>query len=183
LISSDDLPLPVIYDGGPRIYRNGAALPAALVVHRARVIEDEEARLAALFDPAFDPRAEVLLGRAPASPLPQDGAAQVQAAQPEPAVRRTGPGEVVLQVSMVQPGYLVLTDTYYPGWQATVDGRQVEILPADHAFRAIGLGAGEHTVVFGYAPASFRLGAWSSLGATLLLAVTLIAGLRRRRAA
>jgi hypothetical protein len=48
-----------------------------------------------------------------------------------------------------------------------VDGEPAEILPADHAFRAIDLTAvekGEHTVVFEYAPLSFRLGAWISLG-------------------
>jgi len=181
LVSNDDLPLPVIYGSTPRIYRNDAALPAALVVFQARVIEDEQERLDVLLGSDFDPRAEVLLSRPPDTPLPQGEAAQ--GAQSEPSVARTGPGEVVVRVNMAQPGYLVLTDTFYPGWQATVDGQPAEILPADHAFRAVGLGAGEHMVAFSYTPASFRLGAWISLGATLLLTVTLIAGLRRRRTA
>jgi hypothetical protein len=182
VISDDDLPLPVIYGAGPRIYLNEAALPAAFVVFQARVVEDGEARLAALLDPAFDPRAEVLLSQPPDTPLPQEGAGQAQAIQPEPSTARTGPGEVVVRVQMARPGYLILTDTYYPGWRASVDGQPAEILPADHAFRAVELSAGEHTVVFGYEPASFRLGAWISLGAILLLAVTLVANLRRRRA-
>jgi Bacterial membrane protein YfhO len=183
LVSDDNLPLPVIYDAGPYIYRNDAALPAAFVVFRARVIEDEQKRLEILLSPDFDPRAELLLSRTPDTPMPQEGAAQVQGAQPEPSVTRTGPGEVLVRVDMAQPGYLVLTDTLYPGWRATVDGRLAEIVPADHAFRAVGLSAGAHTIVFSYTPASFRLGAWISLGAVLLLAVTLLAGLRRRSAA
>jgi len=80
---------------------------------------------------------------------------------------------------MVQAGYLVLTDTFYPGWQATVDGEPAEILPADHAFRAVSLEAGEHTIRFEYRPLSFRVGAWVSLGAGLLLAAALIGGRRR----
>jgi uncharacterized membrane protein YfhO len=70
---------------------------------------------------------------------------------------------------MSQPGYLVLTDTHYPGWQATVDGAPAEILVANHAFRAVVLGAGQHIVEFIYRPLSFRLGAWLTLAATLLL--------------
>jgi len=182
LISDDDLPLPVIYDAGPRIYLNEASLPAAFVVFQARVVEDEQARLEILLDPDFDPRAEVLLSRPPsssASLLPAQAAGKNQA---EPSVLRPGPDRVIIQAKMDQPGYLVLTDTYYPGWQVTVDEEPAEILPADHAFRAIALDAGEHTVVFRYSPASFRLGAWTSLGAALSLAAMLIASRRRRRA-
>ncbi len=175
LISDDDLPLPVIYDAGPRIYLNEAALPAAFVVFQARVIEDKEARLAALLDPAFDPRAEVLLSRPPATLPLQNGQPQATVPQPMPSVLRPGPDRVIIKVSMTQPGYLVLTDTYYPGWQATVDGEPAEILPADHAFRAVGLEAGEHTVVFEYTPLSFRLGAWISGGTGLLLIAALAA--------
>ena len=86
---------------------------------------------------------------------------------------------------MSQPGYLVLTDTYYPGWQATVDGTPVEILPANHAFRAVPLDSGEHRVVFEYDPLSFRLGAWITVGAWLLVMVMVslgaVSGKRRKR--
>lgn len=181
LVSDDDLPLPTIYDAGPRIYRNDTALPAAFVVSGARVIEDEETRLAALLDPAFDPRAEVLLTRSPSAALPRSDQEQAGLPQAEPSVSRPGPDQVVIQVEMAQPGYLVLIDSYYPGWQATADGQTAEILTADHAFRAVALEAGEHMVVLKYRPLSFRAGAWISGAAGLLLAVTLCAGLWRRR--
>ncbi len=158
------------------IYRDDEALPPAFVVPRARVVADPDERLAALLDPAFDPRAEVLLSRAPARP---PAPAQRDTTPPtfsEPSVLREGPNRVIIQVNMAQSGYLVLTDTFYPGWRATVDGEAVEILPADHAFRAVGLEAGEHTVVFEYAPLSFRVGAWVSLGAGVLLVATLVVG-------
>jgi uncharacterized membrane protein YfhO len=83
---------------------------------------------------------------------------------------------------MPQAGYLVLNDVYYPGWRATVDGQPAEILPANHAFRAVALAQGEHIVAFQYAPFSFRLGA-SITFAALLLATALTVGwlLRRHR--
>ncbi len=170
--------LPLIYDAGPRIYRYDGALPEAFVVPRARVIEDPEARLAALLNPAFDPRAEVILSR-----QPEEGeltATEEPGLQPTPTLLRQGPNRVIIQVKMDRAGYLVLTDTDYPGWRAMVDGEPAEILPANHAFRAVALGAGEHTVIFEYAPLSFRVGAWITAGAILWLMVGLFVGRRLR---
>jgi hypothetical protein len=59
---------------------------------------------------------------------------------------------------------LVLSDTYYPGWKAVVDGNTKKIYRADYAFRAIPLGAGTHQIEFVYDPASFKLG----IGVTIL---------------
>jgi hypothetical protein len=176
-------PLPVIYDNGPSILRNDMAFPEAHVVSEARIVEDVEARLALLLDPSFDPHTEVLLSTPPttvAASLPATSPASPP--QPAPPVRREGPDRVVIQVEMTQAGYLVLADTYYPGWRALVDGQETEILAANHAFRAVALTAGEHTVVFEYAPLSFRLGAWISLGALLLLVTFLGISQFRRRA-
>jgi hypothetical protein len=191
IISEEDLPLPLLYDAGPpvvsktgpRIYQYDGALPPAFVVPQARVVEDREIRLGVLFDAAFDPRAEVLLSHPP----PRESCPQIgeplgrTSPQPEPSVLRDGPDRVIIRVGMAQAGYLVLTDIYYPGWKATVDGEPVEILPADHAFRAICLGTGEHSVVFEYAPLSFRLGAWTTAGSVLILLLALTTGWLRRR--
>jgi hypothetical protein len=178
-ISGGEWPAPLENDGPPATYRHDGALPEALVVYQARISEDPAARLAALADPAFDPRRQVILSLLPAEPLPAGPAPDPL---PEATVERPGPDRVVVQVRATQPGYLVLTDTYYPGWRATVDGELAEIVPANHAFRAVRLGAGAHTVVFEYSPLSFRLGAWTTLGAGLLLVATLASGwLTRRR--
>jgi uncharacterized membrane protein YfhO len=57
-----------------------------------------------------------------------------------------------------------LSDTYYPGWKAWVDGRPEKIYQANYAFRAVPLSAGVHQVKFVYDPVSFKWGA----GVTLL---------------
>ena len=56
------------------------------------------------------------------------------------------------------PAYLVLADTFDPGWSATVDGSPAPIRPAYVAFRAVALTPGSHTVAFTYRPAGFTLG-------------------------
>ena len=56
------------------------------------------------------------------------------------------------------PGYLVLLDSYYPGWHAYVDGKEARILAANYAFRAVEVRAGKHRVEFLYRPRSFYAG-------------------------
>jgi hypothetical protein len=62
------------------------------------------------------------------------------------------------------PGYLVLLDSYYPGWVSSVDGREMPTLRANYAFRAVEVPAGKHRVEFRYKPWTFYAG----LGVTLL---------------
>ena len=57
-----------------------------------------------------------------------------------------------------------MSDTYYRGWKAFVDGEETKIYRADYTFRAIPLNAGTHRLEFVYDPMSFKLGA----GVTLL---------------
>jgi uncharacterized membrane protein YfhO len=72
------------------------------------------------------------------------------------------PHEVRLQIETPVSGLLVLTDTYLRGWQAWVDGQPASIWVANHAFRAVVVPGGAHTVTFAYRPQSFYLGAIAS---------------------
>ncbi|PYV38951.1 MAG: hypothetical protein DMG09_10550, partial [Acidobacteria bacterium] len=65
---------------------------------------------------------------------------------------------VLCEVDARKPGYLVLLDSYYPGWRAYLDGREAKILQANYAFRAVEVPAGKHTVEFSYRPLSFDAG-------------------------
>jgi len=88
--------------------------------------------------------------------------------------------KIALSVVADKPGYLVLADQYYPGWQATVDGLRVKILRANYVQRAVALEAGSHKIEFTYQPESFASGRLITLIALTLLAVILLAGLTWR---
>jgi hypothetical protein len=81
---------------------------------------------------------------------------------------------VECEVRAKTDGYLVLLDSFYPGWSAYVDGRETPVLKANYAFRAVRVPEGIHRVEFIYRPASFYLGlALSSIvllgGLTILI--------------
>lgn len=75
----------------------------------------------------------------------------------------SGANRVNIEVGTEQGGWLLLADTYYPGWQATVDGVAVDIQPAYGVFRAVQVPAGTHEIEFLYRPLSFAIGLASSL--------------------
>jgi hypothetical protein len=63
-----------------------------------------------------------------------------------------------LEYEAASDAFLYVSDTYYPGWRAYVDGKETKIYRADLAFRAIEVPKGKHTVVFKYVPMSFYIG-------------------------
>ncbi len=91
------------------------------------------------------------------------------------------PEKVSLIVDAPTEGYLVLCDSYYPGWKAEVNGREARILRADYLIRAVKVEAGKSEVDFHYLPYSFRAGGFFSLASLLWLVVAVPALNRRKR--
>jgi Bacterial membrane protein YfhO len=89
----------------------------------------------------------------------------------EATTMRVGWNEAVFRVRTNGAAVLVLSDQYFPGWTATVDGEATEIRPANLTMRAVAVPAGEHEVVFSYEPAGWRFGlVLTALGALVLAA-------------
>ncbi len=168
-----------LYSGGVTVYSNTAALPRAFIVGGAHVLP--AAGIPAALDASgFDPRRTVLLE---APPPPALAGLPAAAAPPGTAgITRYRNLEVDVAVTMDRPGWLVLGDVNYPGWQATVDGRAASVYTADYLLRAVPLPAGTHTVAFVFRPASVAVG--GAISAVALLAAAGVLGgtaLRRRR--
>ena len=83
------------------------------------------------------------------------------------------PERVEIEAQAETPAYLVLADTFDPGWSATIDGVSAPIRPAYVAFRAVYLTPGMHKIIFTYRPAGLDLGL-SLTGCGLLLALLLL---------
>lgn len=81
---------------------------------------------------------------------------------------------ISLTVDARSEAVLVLNDLYYPGWEATLDGKPTRIYRANYLFRAVIVPQGSHTVEYTYRPRSFRLGLSITLGATSILVLGLV---------
>jgi hypothetical protein len=137
--------------GQSNVVENLDAFPRAWVAHSWRA--------AAGLDAAFAVVSASTSRQLLASPVIEGVADHFAGAAPEPAtVKRRSDDEVVLATDSAAPGYLVLADSFYPGWTAEVDGQEEQIEPANGAFRAIRLDAGRHEVRFAYESAAVRWG-------------------------
>ena len=168
--------LTVGYDGrDARVFVNERALPRAFLAFRARCVGDPEA-IRLIRARALDLRAEVVL--ADCATPPSLGPA---AARPVAELHAARPDRLRILTESDAPALLVVTDTWYPGWRASVDGRPATLWRADHAFRAVTVPAGRHEVELRFVPRSVLAGALvSALSAALVLA--LVVGRRRDRA-
>jgi hypothetical protein len=144
------------------------AIPRARLVHRVIEAAGEEGTLAAVLASAREAtEAAVVETGALDAPLevPTAGARE------ELRIVHHEPEHVVIEATVAAPALLVLTDTFYPGWHATVDGTPARILRADHAFRGVRLDAGHHVIRFRYLPRSVLLGGAISLAALVVAAL------------
>jgi hypothetical protein len=177
---NDPLALPgleLAYDGeDARVYRNENALPRAFLVDRQRTVAGEDAALAAVTDPQFDPRREAIT-ESEIEGVPTGGGG----GSPGSArLTEYGREHAVVRASASRPALLVLTDVHYPGWKAWVDGEPADIERVDFLLRGVALGPGTHTVEFRYEPASWRVGWIVSLLGLLALGGLALLGWRRR---
>ena len=90
------------------------------------------------------------------------------------------PDKIIFKSSSDSNQILFLSDTYYPGWQAEIDGKKTDIIKADYAFRAIAVPKGTHTIIFSYLPLSFVVGIVISLASLITLFLLCILNSRRK---
>lgn len=177
VLAPPDIPFPAehfekLSTGPTTIYRNRRALPRAFVLNETRVLRGNDA-LRQLRDGSIDLTREALLEE------PLDATSSLDAtsgtAGDVVAVRRYQDRDVSIDVQVAGRRLLVLLDTYYPGWVATVDRKEVPVHRVDHAFRGVVIPAGRHIIDFHYRPRSVYAGAALSLTA-LAVVVWLWAG-------
>lgn len=157
------------YDSGVKLFRKAGALPRAWVVHRTMQVRGVSELRAAIQDPAIDLRRTALV----LDPIP----AVEECAAVEPVeIRRPGAGRVTLRINLECRGLVVLSDTYYPGWRAAVDGAPAKVHEVYGVFRGVVVEAGAHTIDMQYDPAVVKLGlGLSATGALLGLALLVAA--------
>ncbi len=164
---------------GPRlpVFRDGDALPRAWVVHHYAVHASADQVLDAISDPDWDPRNAVELESEPDSfPSGSDFSSGVSNVR----YRVISATHTEVSVTSETPGFLVVTDTMYPGWRATIDGSAVRILRANYLFRAVQVPVGTHVVTFQYQPGIRFVFLFISLFCLLVTGILAVLPLTRR---
>lgn len=167
LIQRDET-LPVVYrDQNATIYQNLRVFQRAFLVDRAITANSLDEALKRTRELGWETRDSLVIEGAPpelsalTSASNDSGSAWIERYTPE---------EVTLRVTASNPSFLVLTDTFYPGWNAYVDGKTVITYRAYGLVRAVFVTSGTHEVSFKYEPDSFRIGGYISV----LSAVTVV---------
>lgn len=148
--------------------------PRCWLVHNAAVVENSDEMLGLLG--RFDYERQVLLEAPPAAPL-----APARRPEPLPRVVHYESNRVVIEAAPSAAAFLVLSDQWYPGWVATVDGRPTTVVRANYVMRGVHVPAGRHTIEFRYRPGSFRVGVGLSLAGCAMLAFVAGLGLLTRK--
>lgn len=171
LLPSDRGRFQLEHSGDVKVYRNLDVLPRAYLAREMTAVADLEAALALLRDHA---------GAVTVVEGALDGAQPAQPADRAEIVEYS-PERVRIRTQSAAPALLVLSDSHYPGWSATVDGAPAAIKVVNGLFRGVTTPAGAHEIVFTFEPTGWRLGLGGvALGALLLAAAVIGAALAER---
>ncbi|MGB3715235.1 MAG: YfhO family protein, partial [Candidatus Promineifilaceae bacterium] len=164
----------LIHSGDVKIYENLDVFPRAFLVNQWSEQRDVGSSVDVMADPLFDPeKSAVVIGLADGSTKNEGrGAVEVFDYEQE---------SVGLSVASEGGGLLVMTDAYYPGWRATVDGEQSTIYQTDGYFRGVMVPPGQHIVEFRYEPGSLVVGAAMTAFGIFFLLILLVVGLMNRK--
>ena len=180
LLSLDPLPSPLtlVYDKEVKVYKNPDIFPRAFLVHQVETVEDGPEGLE----------------RVMALGLRLKHIAVIEGSLPEPFSKLTSKGkedatgdrvqvtsyrarQVELEVETLSPGLLVLGDTYFSGWKAEIDGKEMPVFRTDYLLKGVGVEPGRHQIRFFYRPHSFYFG----LGLTVMSGAVIVWCLKRKK--
>ncbi|NMB54229.1 MAG: YfhO family protein [Leptolinea sp.] len=126
--------------------RESTTIPRASLFYDYQVIPDSNDASLALAQDDFSYKKTLVLNKSPEQNIGQGDSTAVL------IFEKNTPNEIIITVNTKSSAILLLTDNYYPGWNATIDSQPTEIFRANVAFRSVWIPEGKHTVVFSYHP-------------------------------
>jgi len=162
-------------EGNYKIYQNSGCLPRFYTVENAKYLPEDKI-LSYISSDEFEPKSQVVFDEKLKNKIGY---------KPNPKKRGKSLffiegyklNDIQLIFAATTPLWLVTSEVFYPGWKATLDGKEVELFKANYAFKAIFLPKGSHRVRFFYFPKTFKIGAGISfLSLFLALILESIAG-------
>ncbi len=151
-------------------------LPRAYLVNKLEIVKEEDKELNLLFNPSLDPNTtavveQKIFGIRKLKQSDKQGRA---------IIKEYRANNVLIQTHSSSDSFLVLSDNYYPGWKAYVDGKEAPIYRTNYTFRGVKIPSGIHSVNFVYDPVSFKIGALLSIALGLLYILAIFILFKKR---
>lgn len=141
----------IFKDTSYEVYENRFVFPRVFLVNKYRVILNSKEIIKSMFGKNINLRSEAILEKTPEFNSSDKASGITE-------IKKYSGNNILISVSSKTKSLLVLTDSYYSGWKARVDGIETPILRADYTFRSVIVPSGHHEVVFSYEPLSFQVG-------------------------
>jgi hypothetical protein len=162
------------------VWQNPTVLPRVFFVNRAEV-KQPLAILEAMRDGKFDPRNELYVEEASTV---IDGVHPLDSSSTDKITITSYANErVEMKAQTTADRLAFFSDTWYPSWHLTIDGKPANFVRANYAFRAFKIPSGDHTIIWEYHDPAYESGRGISLGANILIILGLIAGFGYERLA
>ncbi len=162
--------------GNELVFENLFALPRARVVCGLYAVKDTAKLLESIYYQNSSPvplnRNALIIGS------PDSLAAESVECNGSAKIESETPSRLLITAHTSSSSYLVISDTWYPGWSARVNRQQQKVILVNHAMRAVLLEKGNNVVELNFVPQTL----WLSLAVTCLAGVTLLVLMRLRRA-
>lgn len=165
--------LSLIHTNKLNIYENKEVMPRAFVVFNIHPVENYQQALNIFTSESFKPEMTALIETKNIKNLLSHYNNHPSIPYQSTQIINYTPNKIEIVTDARMDGYLVLTDSYYQGWQAYIDGQEVKIYPTDIAFRGLFVPSGKHEIIFKYRPISFYYSIYISMVA-LFIALFLI---------
>lgn len=161
------------------IYQVPGSLPPVYLSPACEIVDDSEAALRRVQDPAFNPLDAVIVEAEHTGKLGLDGPPATGMGG-EAVVTGQSLNTITIRVDSVGENWLVVNECWDSGWRAEIDGVSAPVVPGNYAFRAVRVPPGIHTVEMYYEPGSFVVGRAISLLTLLATLIVGVAWLRRK---
>jgi hypothetical protein len=152
-------------------------LPRAFFVYDSRIFSSAAQESIFLCSDEFEPRVMITLSEKPAEQIPDKSPTMQWSA----AIQTYTNNSIAVKVNTPKKGFLVLSEIFYPGWNAYIDGTQTPVYRADWSLRACIVDAGEHTVEMKFEPQPMYSGMKISLATLLFSAVICCVEMYRKK--
>lgn len=168
---------PVYSGSGIKLFRNNLSMPRAFMVYDYEIKPDRDF-LAEIKGRGLDIKRKVFFNEKPPYELDTDNAL---APGNNVSITKYASERIEIKAVSNKNGYLVVSNTYYPGWECSIDGKNTQLLKANAVMWAVFIPAGSHDLVFSFRPEVFFTGMRISIATAIFMFLLFISSLIKRR--